>query len=309
MKDTIIVSGAGGFVGCFLVRALIESGWDVVAIDLSAPTNQQQFYIEHKKQLTFLEADFSNIRDLKLIREKVEFPSYLVHLGSYILKSSGGSDEYDVQRSIDINISGSYKLINILKTKLSGVCLASSLDVYGAPQFLPINESHPVAPETFYAASKLAMELYVKNDLKNTMPATVLRFSHIYGPGDPHPKVLQSFIEAVGAGENPVIYGDGSDLRDYVYISDIVGAIINTIQLKPPGIFNIASGNSFSLRKLVELVIDISGKKLNPVYRDRRQTRKDFSFDISKAKADLGFGSRISIQQGISELMEKSAGS
>jgi UDP-glucose 4-epimerase len=306
MKETIIISGADGFVGRSLVRALIEAGWDVVAIDLSAPNNQQ-FYIENQNQLTFLKADFSNIRDLKLIRGKVEFPAYLIHLGSYILKSSGETDEYDVQRSIDTNISGSYNLINVLKSKLSGVCLASSLDVYGDPQFLPINESHPVDPGTFYAASKLAMELYVKNELKNIIPLTILRFSHIYGPGDPHPKVLQSFIKAVGLGKNPVIYGDGSDLRDYIYISDIVGAIINTIQSKPPGIFNIASGNSFSLRKLAELVIKISGKKLNPVYRDRRQPQKDFSFDISKAKADLSFRPRISIQRGISELMEKSA--
>ncbi len=304
MKETIIVSGASGFVGRSLVRSLVEAGFHVLAIDLTAPVDQQTFSSEQRKQLTLLEADFSNDRDLKRIREKVESPSYLVHLGSYILESSPETEEYDVRRSIETNISGSYDLVKILKPKLCGVLLASTLDVYGDPQFLPIKENHPVAPGTFYGASKAAMELYIENELKNIIPLTILRFSHIYGPGDPHPKVLHSFVEAARSGSNPVIYGDGADTRDYIHINDIVEAIMKTIRLKKPGIFNIASGHSRTLKQLAESVIKISGKELHPIYRKRRRPRKDYSFDISKARVELGFDPRISIQRGIGELFK-----
>lgn len=295
IRETIVVTGACGFVGTHLVNRLINYGLSVIAIDLNINRAQQL--------LTLLEADFTNNADLKIIEKKLNSPCYLVHLGGYMFDKLTEIGEYNAQRSIDVNISGTYNLIKVLKSRLSGVCLASTVDVYGAQQFLPINENSQTNPDTFYGASKLAMELYAKVELGREIPLAILRFSHIYGPGDTHKKVLTLFIEAVRSGKNPVIYGDGSDLRDYIHSNDIVEVITRIISTKAQGIFNIATGKSYSLNELAKLVIKLSGRKLSPVYMPRQQRRKDYSFDISKMKNELGFFPHVSIEQGVSELM------
>lgn len=304
MTEIVVVSGACGFVGRHLIETLIREGWNVAATDLSISDHLQSLHSDNRNNIVVFKADFTDRGDLKYIYESIKAPCYLVHLGGYILGGSEKIKQYKAQRSIDTNIKGSYNLVKVLKPKLSGVCLASTLDVYGEPKCLPINENHPTVPNTFYAASKLAMELYTKIELEEKIPLTILRFSHVYGAGDPHQKVLSQFVNTVRSGNPPIIYGDGSDLRDYIHVEDIVRTVINTMRLKRKGVFNVATGNSFSLKQLAELVIKVSGKKLTPVYMECKQARKDYSFDISKIKDELDFSAQISIEQGIVELME-----
>jgi UDP-glucose 4-epimerase len=217
-------------------------------------------------------------------------------------ESSEKSLQYQAQRSIDTNISGSYNLIKALRPRLTGVCLASTVDVYGNAS-VPIDETHPVAPDTWYAASKLAMELYVAIELRDALPLAILRLSHIYGPGDPRPKAVRAFVDAVRSGVPPVIYGDGADLRDYIHVKDVAECIVRVLQVKARGIFNVATGRSLSLKAFAELAIKAGGRGMLPVYRQRRYPRKDYRFDVRKINSVLDFPPSVSIEQGIAELM------
>ncbi|MBU1122412.1 MAG: SDR family NAD(P)-dependent oxidoreductase [Candidatus Omnitrophota bacterium] len=299
MKETVIVTGADGFVGAHLVRSLAEQDVSVIAVDL----NRKRLSDFKDKHLTFLETDFTDINSLKDIVDRVENGCYLIHLGGYVLGSSKEMVDDAVKRSIAVNISGSYNLIKGLKPKLTGVCFASTLDVYGQPRQLPITESHPVEPNTFYAASKLSAEQYITLLLKDSVPLSILRFSHIYGQGNLHSKALTSFMRAVKAEENPVIYGDGSDLRDYIHVKDIVAVIGKVFRQKNKGMFNVASGRSFSLRQLAELAIKISGKNLSIEYKERQKDKWDYVFDNSKFKNEIGYVSQMVIEEGIKELL------
>lgn len=301
--STIVVTGAGGFVGSHLARKLISDGLHVLAIDLNLKNCERLPRLGQKDKLALLEADFTDNGDLRIINKKIKSPCYLVHLGGYMFDKLREISKYDALRSVDTNITGTYKLIKLLKPKLTGVCLASTVDVYGTQNSLPIKENIKPAPDTFYGASKLAMELYTKIELSGKTPLAILRFSHIYGHGDTHRKVLMLFIKAVQSEKRPVIYGDGSDLRDYIHIDDTVEVIKRAIYTKANGIFNIATGKSYSLNELSALIIKLSRKKLSPIYMSRQEPPKDYSFDISKMNNELGFYPAVSIEQGISVLL------
>lgn len=303
-RDTILVSGAGGFIGCHLIRALLRDGRKVVALARNGKKFTKAFGVSQIENLTIAEADLTNVSALKKVAERIKGRCILVHLGGYILSGSGQTSEYDANISIDINIKGSCNLIKIFKSKLNYACLVSTLDVYGAPKYLPLDEEHPVFPNTFYAASKLAMEWYAAIELHDEIPFSILRLSHVYGPGDPHPKVLQLFINAIRSGKNPVIYGDGLDLRDYVHVYDVDRVIIESIFNKACGTFNVATGKSYTLNEIAEIAIKISGKKMKPVFRKRQNPRTDYSFNVTKLKNTIDFSPQISIDQGIKELFD-----
>lgn len=302
-RRTALVSGANGFIGHNLIKSLIMDNWNVVALVRNAKKFLDDFTSPKINNLAVIEADLSDIDTLKTIDKQIYEPCCLLHLGGYILKGSENVGAYDAIRSIDTNIKGSYNLIKLLKPKLKYACIVSTLDVYGIPKYLPLNEEHPVSPTTFYAASKLAMELYTAIELRETIPLAILRLSHVYGHCDPHPKVLQLFVNNICVGKNPIIYGDGSDLRDYVHVRDVVEAIIKCVSIKAQGIFNIATGKSFSLKEMAEIAIKCSGKELEPISKERRKPRIDYSFDITKLRSELYFSPRISIEDGIKGLL------
>jgi len=302
-KGTVLVSGASGFIGRHLTKTLITEGRNVIALVRNVRKFSEQFVSSKINNLKVLEADLADIKTLRNISEHIKGLCSLVHLGGYILRSSAYAKDYEANVSIDANIKGSYNLIKVLKPKLAYVCLISTSDVYGIPRYLPFNEEHPVIPANFYAASKLAMELYVAIELREAIPFSILRLAHVYGPGDPNPKVLQVFIDNIRAGKNPVIYGDGSDLRDYVHVSDVVKVIVQSLLLKTSGIFNVATGKSFSLKEMAEIAIKASGKELKPIFKERNQPCIDYSFDISKLKNEIGCPPQISIDQGVKELV------
>lgn len=296
MTETILVTGASGFLGRKLVEALVDNNFDVIGVDLNPDGNSK---------VQILKADFTNSNDLKRINESIKDKCYLIHLGAYILKSSNQKDQYDDRCANQVNVEGSLSIVKSLKNKLTGICLASTLDVYGDPKGVIIDESQPLNPQATYGKSKAEMESIVGKEVNDTIPLTVLRFSHIYGPGDTHPKALQSFIEAVRLNKNPVIYGGGLDQRDYIYVSDVVEAILKTIELKPKGVLNVATGESHSLKDLAELAIKISGNTLKVIFKEQKTPRKDYHFNVSKINKELHFYPKVSIEEGIAKSVQQ----
>ncbi len=305
MIKNVIVSGACGFIGLRLIKAL-AADWQIFALDLKKELFEKFLAgngLTKAENIKFFEADFTNESDLRRVLNEIPDPCSLVHLGGYILGSAKGTQKYDAAKAVEVNVRGSAKLVETLRPKLNSVIAASTLDVYGVPQILPITEEHPLDPQTVYASSKLDMEFLLMNLLKDKMPLTILRFSHVYGKCDPHNKVLKSFAAAVKNGEAPVIYGDGEDLRDHIHVSDIAECIIHALKNKVTGIFNIASGKSYSLKQLAQMIIDKAQKDLKPAFKERVNARKDYVFDISKLENKMKFKPKISIEEGIADLV------
>ena len=301
--ETVIVTGAGGFVGKHLIKVLIGNGYSVVAVVRDKSEFNKTCTFDNQGKLRTVEADLTDIGTLRRIDEMVNDQCYLIHLGAYFLKKPSSVENFSAERSISVNISGTYNLLRILFNKLSGVCIASTIDVYGSSRTLLINEESKLSPETFYSASKLAMESYATIELEGKIPLSILRLSHIYGPSDPHPKVMHTFINNIHSGKSPVIYGDGSDLRDFIHVEEVVDVILKMLNLKKEGLFVVATGTSYSVKEIAEIIIEQSGKDLAPIYRARRDARKDYVFDISKLKRELNFSPKISLLRGIKDLI------
>ena len=198
------------------------------------------------------------------------------------------------------NVTTTQNLLAALPRPPSHIVFASTLDVYGVPEWLPLTEDHPTNPVTAYGEAKLLAERTLEDYCrKHDKKLTILRLSHVYGPSEPQIKAIPIFIANVSSERTPTIFGDGSELRDYVYVADVARAFLSAIEMKVDGIFNIAGGKSTSLKEVLEIIIRISGKNIRPVYRERLKDHVDFCFDITKARTKLGFTASTPLAHGL----------
>jgi UDP-glucose 4-epimerase len=167
----------------------------------------------------------------------------------------------NTKRDLRINIEGTVNVLNAaLKNGVKKVLYASSGGVYGQAQYLPESENHPLMPHWPYGVSKLAGEKYcVQYYLLYGLPTVSLCYGIVYGPREWYGRVLTLFIKRVLEGKSPIIFGDGNQRRDYVYIDDVVNA--NILCLKSENvdgkIFNVGGGNTYSIKNVADIVIKL----------------------------------------------------
>jgi UDP-glucose 4-epimerase len=284
----ILITGASGFVGKHLVNAL-DNKHELICI------------VKH-------ESDFSNVKNLNIV--KLDLTNYqavqrmandntgidvIIHLASHIPSvNNDGKDQFYLQ-----NIIGTLNLIKAYK-HIPRFIFASTLDVYGIPVKLPILEDHILTPQTNYGISKLACEHYLKG-ATNIDQLVVLRFTQIYGPLEKQIKAIPNFILAIKDNKQPVLYGDGYENRDYLYVKDAVNAINCALLYPQSGIFNIASGKSVSVRYMLQTILKLCKSNVEPRYESARKASYDISFDIQLAKRKLKFFPAFSLREGLLE--------
>ncbi len=189
------------------------------------------------------------------------------------------------------NITGTLKvLVAAHECEASKLVFASSSSVYGDTPTLPKVETMSINPKSPYAVTKATGELYCQNftDIYN-LPTVCLRYFNVFGPRqDRHSQysaVIPKFITAIMHDESPVIYGDGEQSRDFTYVKKVVKANIQAAKSSKTGIFNIACNRRWTLNDLVELLNQVLGKKIEPIYTDPRPGDIKHSLaDINKAK-------------------------
>jgi UDP-glucose 4-epimerase len=294
----VLVTGGAGFIGSHLVRSLLDRGDRVRVLDNLSTGS--------KANLAGLGVDFieGDIRDSAVVQESIEGVDFIFHLAAFI--SVAGSME-DPLSCYDANLNGSLNvLLQASKAGVQRVVLASSAAIYGESES-PVAENHPLNPQSPYAASKLAMEQAAKMLSQSFNLETVcLRFFNAYGPrqspDSPYAAAIPKFIQAMLAGEPATIHGDGQQTRDFVYVGDIVNAML----LAADGdsidgrVFNIAGGNSVSINELVETLQRFFTETPDPVFGPPRQGDLLFSeADISLAERALGYRPRIDLQEGL----------
>lgn len=212
-------------------------------------------------------------------------------------------DDSDIDNPLSYFDTNARGTLNILDAAyLGGVdkfIYASSMSVYSEPpEYLPVDESHPVQPSTIYSVAKLAGELCC-HPYSKAMSIVVLRYAGAYGQGERKSNAIPTFINQVLNNRPITIHGDGSQTSDFVYIDDVVQCTLLAWENDKPGVYNIGSGQEISVRELTKRIVKITNSKSEAVLTDR-DTERPFRFflDITKSQKVLGYSPR-SLDEGL----------
>jgi nucleoside-diphosphate-sugar epimerase len=312
MKMNVLVTGGSGFIGSHLVEALLRRGACVRILDNLTTGDRANLAgmpagREDCGRFTFIEGD---VTDRATVRAAVKGIDYVLHQAA--LPSVQRSVE-DPLTSNMVNVEGTLNvLVAARDVGVKRVVYASSSSVYGDSPQLPKVERMAPNPVSPYAVSKLAAEAYCRTFTRVYSLETVsLRYFNVFGPRqDPasvYAAVLPRFIEAFLDQKPPVIYGDGTQSRDFTFIENVVQA--NLLALEAQGVegetFNIACGESVDLRAVLRLLTEFSGNLVEPEYRAPRAGDVKHSLaDISKAERMLGYRPVIPFREGLQQTFE-----
>ena len=298
----VAVTGGLGFIGSHLVSKLNEDN-DVVIVD-----NQTSGNIKNIEGLDFtkIDTDFSDITHAKLemIFEDVD---YVFHMAAM---TSVPQSVNNPLRSNEVNITGTLKVLEAAKRcEVKKLILSSSSAVYGETETVPIGEKIPINPLSPYAVTKATGELYcrVYSEIYNFSTIS-LRYFNVFGPKqDPksqYAAVIPIFIDKLLNNESPVIYGDGEQTRDFVSVKQVVEANLLAAESNHTGSYNIGLGRSTSINQLFEMIKEIMGKDINPIYEDERPGEIKHSVaDISKARS-IGYTPKNDFVEELKETVE-----
>ena len=288
----ITVTGGAGFIGSHLVDRLIEDGHTVQVIDNLYTGNKE--FVHSKAQ--FVELD---IRDPKLYSVLEEFrPDYIFHEAAQTEVSTSMSDP---MLDCDINLMGLINLLNAaVKLDVKKFLMPSSAAVYGNLDTLPLNEEMIGNPSSFYGLTKLTTEHYLRIYHETFgLPYICYRYSNVFGPRQGNGGeggVISIFAKAIVQGSPIIIYGDGKQTRDFIYVDDVVEANILGMQHQVTGIYNVSTGISSSVNLLVDEFRNISGKDIEVVYdKPRLGDIRDSVLATDKSEKELLFTAKYNL--------------
>ncbi|MBI4845291.1 MAG: SDR family NAD(P)-dependent oxidoreductase [Candidatus Omnitrophica bacterium] len=302
---SILISGGTGFLGMRLAEKLISCGAKIIIVDQKAPAENCRKKLKADKQMArFIKCDLTNQSEVKKIKSKIKNRIIVVHLAAFVPPSADPNEDF-IGKSIEVNIKAGVELCEGISGLIEKICYVSTLDVYGYPEYIPVDEGHPTNPVTYYGASKLSGEKYLQVlSKRKNIPLTVLRFSCTYGQGEWYNRAIPNFIRAAIDKKDLIVYGDGSDARDYLFLDDAIEAVVLALQKDKSGIYNIGSGRLYSIKEIAEKIIKITGENVSLKLRPRLKKRTKFVFNISKAKKQLGYKPKAAIADGLKQEIE-----
>ena len=297
----ITVTGGAGFIGSHLVDRLIEDGHTVQVIDNLYTGNKE--FVHSKAQ--FVELD---IRDPKLYSVLEEFrPDYIFHEAAQTEVSTSMTDP---MLDCDINLMGLINLLNAaVKLDVKKFLMPSSAAVYGNLDTLPLNEEMIGNPSSFYGLTKLTTEHYLRIYHEAFgLPYICYRYSNVFGPRQGNGGeggVISIFAKAIVQDSPIIIYGDGKQTRDFIYVDDVVEANILGMQHQVTGIYNVSTGISSSVNLLVDEFRNISGKDIEVVYdKPRLGDIRDSVLATDKSEKELLFTAKYNLHDGLIKTYE-----
>jgi len=298
----ILVTGGAGFIGSNVVDAHIEKGYDVVVVDDLSSGKKGNL----NRKAKFYKLDICD-RALEEVfkEERIDIVNH--HAAQVDVRKSTADPVFDAR----INIEGSLNILeNCRKYKIKKIIFASSGGVvYGECGKFPPNEDSSVSPISPYGVSKYAVECYLSTYAKiYGLKYTALRYGNVYGPRqDPYGEagVVAIFSGKMLNNEEVNIFGDGKQVRDYVYVGDVVRANILCLENGDNEIFNIGTGKSTSVNRLFSVMKELTHYSKEAVNKPSRAGELiKSSLDVSKAKEKLGWKPEVDFRDGLKKTIE-----
>lgn len=289
----ILVLGGSGFIGSHIVNALIERGHSIRVLDRS----QKNIFPE---AVEVFAADYS---DTMALSESLIGMDLVIHLISTSVPSTSNKDPIS---DVNGNLINTLKLLDAMKKSdvKRIIYFSSGGTVYGKPKVIPIPETHENNPLCSYGVVKLAIEKYLlMYQALYGIECTIMRPSNPYGSGQAHNGV-QGFIgtclHSALKDKTLTLWGDGSVIRDYIHITDVVSATMSVIDKNLIGAYNIGYGKGYSLLEIIQFVEDVTGKKVDIDFKERRDFDiPEMILDITKLRNLSGWNPLSDIRTGI----------
>jgi UDP-glucose 4-epimerase len=304
----VLVTGGSGFVGSHIVDALLEEGAaEVIALD-----NLVRGMREHLADAVATgraRLVVGDVRDADLVNELMQGMDYVFHEAA--LRITQCAQEPAAAHAVMYD--GTFNVLQAaVKAGVKRVVAASSASVYGEPSYLPIDEDHPYNNRTLYGAAKIANEHLLRsfNEMYD-LPYLALRYFNVYGPRmdvfGVYTEVMIRWMERIEQGEPPLIFGDGSQSMDFVYVGDVARANILAMQSEASDeALNVATGVRTSLNELCRALCDIMGRPdLQPEHREERTVNpvRHRLGATERARERIGFTAQVPLREGLERLV------
>ena len=299
----ILVTGGAGFIGSHLVEELLSNEHEILIFDNCLTGKKEN--LEITGNFTFINDDFGSENSLELI-EKFD-PDICFHLAA---QSSVVVSVENPALDFEHNILQPIKLIQVLlKSNCKKLVFTSSGGtIFGEPTVIPTaEEDYADEPESPYGVAKKRLNELIKIMLKNSsMKYSILNLSNVYGPRqDPHGEagVVSIFANKYLKNEEPTIYGDGEQTRDYIYVKDVVSALIKASKIEENHFLNIGTGIETSVNDLANSMKIQFKSEINPIYKPAREGELNRSvLNNTKAKKELNWKPRYSLDDGMKQV-------
>lgn len=305
MAKRVLVTGGAGFVGSHICEELIAKNYEVVILDdFSTGTVDNIKKIENKIEI--MEGGITFIEDVEKALSKVE---YVIHEAAVVSVSESIKDP---EKCYEINVEGTKNILSLsAQKKIKKVVLASSAAVYGdsTPPIKETDWTNPISP---YGVSKMMNEQTASwFSAKYKMPTICLRYFNIYGPrqnpNSNYAGVISKFIRLFKENKSPVIFGDGLQTRDFIYVKDVARATVLAMENEISNVnLNIASGKETSINELFLTIKKILHSNLKPTIEKAREGDIKYSYaNVTMAKELIKFTAKYTIEQGLMEMLEQ----
>lgn len=296
----VVVTGGAGFLGQNVVKYLCERGKNCIIIDQKAPSMPGIKEAVDANKVSLFITDLMNSSSVEEIGGYLPDKFQLVHLAAVIETTTEVG--LQTKKTIEYHCITSMNTFESWEKKLISACYISSWEVYGVPKSLPIKETLETNPFNVYGIGKLMTEDYLRVFCNSIgIPLTILRLSHIYGPGEWLNKAIPNFIKNCIAGQPHKLFGGGKDLREFVNARDVAYAIILSLNRKSDGTFNIAGGQPLNIRQILDLVQKIYGSELPVIELRADRPPLDLNFDLTLAERELGYRPQVKLEDGLKE--------
>ena len=279
MKNFAVTGGAG-FIGSHLSKHLCELGYSVTIIDNVNKKDKRFFSTGLTENITMKKID---ILDYKKLETSLCNVDGIFHQAGLISVSDSFSHKKEYQ---NVNVKGTKNILEISKVYGQKVVFASSAAVYGESKNIPILEKSPKLPSNPYGQTKLEAELLAKKYAERGVEVIGLRYFNVYGRTHLNQisGVIEKFVQKIKSGESPIVYGDGTQTRDFIHVNDVIHANLKAMQSNINfGIFNVGSGKSISIKSLLNMIyktFDLP-HPIRPIFKPEKK------FDVKHSEASI----------------------
>jgi len=296
------VTGGAGFIGSHITKFLVNNGFEVKVID-NMYRGKNENLVEIKHKIEFSNIDILNFEE---IRNELKETNGIFHEAALTVVPESFEKEDEYRK---VNVNGTENIFKIANEFNIKVVYASSSSIYGNTKSIQISEEHAKNPINPYGVTKLEDELLASKYISSGTKIIGLRYFNVYGKGQTldYAGVIAKFLENLAIGKPPIIFGDGSQIRDFIFIKDIAKANLTAMNSSiDHGFFNIGTGNAISIKELAFLMIKLSGKSVEPVYDNLPEGDiKNSLADISLAKKLLSWKPETNLEEGLGTLFSQ----